>query len=109
MQDTVADMEEVEVAAQRVAQQKRRFLNALTDTVDQRDAFEPTTYAEILQVNCRWQSCVHVPWSGEAIPLKVAHVAQDYRWMFAQSPDGLDEAGVDCLSHRRYFVKQQSQ
>ena len=36
--------------SEKLIQQKSRFLNALTDSVERVDAFEPTTYAEILEV-----------------------------------------------------------
>ena len=52
LQDAPVDDEQLEAAAQRLAQQKARFQNALVDSVDRREAFQPTTYAEILEV--RW-------------------------------------------------------
>ena len=50
VQHKFAEQQDGEAAAQRLAQQKARFQSALVDSVDHRAAFEPTTYAEILEV-----------------------------------------------------------
>lgn len=101
-QDTDADQEQLEAARQRLAQQKLRFQNALVDSVNQREAFEPTTYAEVLEVRLalsrRVTATKRTAVSGKRTDWRYAHAdaadVQDYRWMFAQSPDGLDESGV---------------